>query len=150
MACTFLPRRLPFWWCHPVDWFGSASQSVLCPGEGFIILRIGALFETIATSAPPLVNSASFSSLIGDLQAMSALMNCTRCEVCEAAVNVYAPLSFVHLSLLFRLLLEPICTLGAIVLTIAVYQTRALHFNARVLLVCMTASVAVSNIGEFY
>ncbi|VDO78092.1 unnamed protein product [Heligmosomoides polygyrus] len=78
---------------------------------------------------------------------MSALMNCTRCEVCEAAVNVYAPLSFVHLSLLFRLLLEPICTLGAIVLTIAVYQTRALHFNARVLLVCMTASVAVSNIG---
>ncbi|WKY14465.1 hypothetical protein Q1695_000198 [Nippostrongylus brasiliensis] len=78
---------------------------------------------------------------------MMKLMNCTRCEVCAAAVNIYAPLSFVHLSLLFRLLLEPICTLGIILLTVAVYQTRALHFNARLLLTCMTTSVAVSNIG---
>ncbi|RCN41345.1 hypothetical protein ANCCAN_12728 [Ancylostoma caninum] len=78
---------------------------------------------------------------------MLTFMNCTRCEVCAAAVNVYAPMSFVHLSLLFRLLLEPICTLGIILLTIAVYQTRTLHYNARLLLMCMTISVMVCNIG---
>lgn len=77
-------------------------------------------------------------------------MNCTRCEVCAAAVSVYAPMSFVHLSLLFRLLLEPICTLGIILLTIAVYQTKTLHYNARLLLMCMTISVMVCNIGECF
>ncbi|EPB66738.1 Sre G protein-coupled chemoreceptor [Ancylostoma ceylanicum] len=78
---------------------------------------------------------------------MLTFMNCTKCEVCAAAVNVYAPMSFVHLSLLFRLLLGPICTLGIILLTIAVYQTRTLHYNARLLLMCMTISVMVCNIG---
>uniref|UniRef100_A0A7I4Z104 G protein-coupled receptor n=1 Tax=Haemonchus contortus TaxID=6289 RepID=A0A7I4Z104_HAECO len=78
---------------------------------------------------------------------MSELMNCTRCEICAAAANIYSSLSFVHLSLLFRLIFEPIAVLGVALLTIAVYQTRALHFNARVLLICMTSSVLLCNTG---
>ncbi|VDO90362.1 unnamed protein product [Haemonchus placei] len=79
---------------------------------------------------------------------MSELMNCTRCEICAAAANIYSSLSFVHLSLLFRLIFEPIAVLGVALLTIAVYQTRALHFNARVLLICMTSSVLLCNTGK--
>ncbi|KJH48775.1 Sre G protein-coupled chemoreceptor [Dictyocaulus viviparus] len=78
---------------------------------------------------------------------MSSLLNCSRCEVCSSAVSIYSSMSFVHLSLVFRLVIGPICIVSILLLTIAIFQTKTLHFNARLLLLCMTTSMIVGNIA---
>ncbi|CAI4224052.1 unnamed protein product [Auanema sp. JU1783] len=74
-------------------------------------------------------------------------INCTRCELCGSAASIYAPGSFIHFTLLLRVIVEPVCILGISLLSIAIVYTKLLHVNARLLLLGITISMIICNIG---
>ncbi|CAD6185230.1 unnamed protein product [Caenorhabditis auriculariae] len=73
-------------------------------------------------------------------------VNCTRCELCATAAAIYNS-PFVQFSLLFRLLFAPLAAMGIGLLMVAIYKAKALHCNARRLLVFMTLSTLFCNMG---